>query len=170
MGGAFALWVPFSGLTLSLAALAFGFDQTHKWWMLYIYDIAQRQPVQALPFLDLVLAWNRGVSYGWFASHGALGQVVLIAVAVVVSAWLWRWGSQARRRLTAAALGLIIGGALANALDRAEHGAVADFFQLHWGGWSWYIFNIADVAVVAGVALLVYDSFQDKAPRPAEGP
>ena len=164
------LWGPLSALTLSLAALAFGFDQTHKWWMLQVYDIAQRQPVQALPFLDLVLAWNRGVSYGWFSSHGALGQVVLIAIAVVVSAWLWRWAAQARRPLTASALGLIIGGALANGLDRAVHGAVADFFLLHWGLWSWYIFNIADVAVVAGVVLLVYDSFKDKEPRSAKRP
>jgi signal peptidase II len=66
------------------------------------------------------------------------------------------------RPLTAAALGLVIGGALANALDRAIHGAVADFFHLHWGNWSWYVFNLADVAIVAGVALLLYESLMER--------
>jgi signal peptidase II len=75
-------------------------------------------------------------------------------VSVILARWLARTG----KPVTAAALGLVIGGALANALDRAIHGAVADFFHLHWGDWSWYVFNLADVAIVVGVAGLLYDS------------
>ena len=59
-------------------------------------------------------------------------------------------------------LGLVIGGALANALDRFLHGAVADFFLLHWAGWNWYVFNLADMAIVAGVGLLLYESFRER--------
>lgn len=154
----FPLWGPLSALGLSLAVLACGIDQAHKWWMIEVLDISARQPFSVAPILDLVLNWNRGISYGWFAHDSRRAQWLLITLSLGVSLWLWSWLARTPRPLTAAALGLIIGGAVANALDRLRFSAVADFFMFHWQDWNWYVFNLADVAIVAGVALLLYES------------
>jgi signal peptidase II len=158
-----------AGLGLAIAALSFGLDQTFKWWMLGPFDIAARQPVEVTGFLDLVLVWNRGISYGLFASHEQAVRLGLIALALAVSAGLAVWLVRARSLRLAAGLGLVIGGALANMADRMVHGAVADFFLFHAAGWNWYVFNLADCAIVAGVALLLYDSFRDDGQEPAAG-
>jgi signal peptidase II len=126
--------------------------------MLHVFDIEARQPIALLPVLDIVLAWNRGISYGWLSNGAGLPPGLLIALALIIGAGLWIWLAKASRPLTAAAIGLILGGALANAFDRAVYGAVADFFSFHLGNFDWYIFNLADVAIVAGVGLLVYES------------
>ncbi|HYM99100.1 MAG TPA: signal peptidase II [Aestuariivirgaceae bacterium] len=152
------LWGPLSSLGLSLAGLSFVADQLFKWWMLRVFDIATTQPVVVTPFFNLVLAWNQGVSYGWFAQSGNLGQIVLIAVSLLASAFLWVWLARIASPLTASGLGLIIGGALGNVIDRIIYGAVADFFQFHAFGFAWYVFNIADIAIVAGVLALIYES------------
>ncbi len=148
-------WSALAPLVLVLAAFVFGLDQAHKWWMLNVYDIAKRQPVSVTSFFDLVLTWNKGISYGMLPTQQ---QGLLIALSVVVSLILWMWACRSRSVVTAAALAIIIGGALSNALDRAVHGAVADFFYFHVGGFNWYVFNIADIAIVAGVAILLYES------------
>jgi signal peptidase II len=127
--------------------------------MLHVLDIESRQPIALLPVFDIVLAWNRGISYGWLSGAGSQGT--LIAMALLIGAGLWVWLARVARPVTAAAIGLILGGALANAFDRAVHGAVADFFSFHVGRFDWYIFNLADVAIVAGVALLVYESLRE---------
>ncbi len=150
------LWGRLSPLCLSIAALAFGMDQSIKWYLLNVVDMEQRQQITLTPFLDLVMAWNHGVSYGLFNTHT---QWSLVLGSVLISAILWSWAARNPRPLTAAALGLMIGGALGNALDRLVHGAVADFFSLHWHDWNWYVFNPADMAIVAGVALLFYEAF-----------
>ncbi|MEM8648295.1 MAG: signal peptidase II, partial [Pseudomonadota bacterium] len=142
----------YTKLGASLAAITFAIDQGHKWWMLGPFNIAERQPVRVAPFLDLVLAWNRGVSYGWFATSSQTGRWILVAVMASIVAVLAAWLVRATDRLTAVSLGLLIGGALGNMLDRVIHGAVADFFFFHVGSFQWYIFNLADVAIVAGVA------------------
>jgi signal peptidase II len=152
-------WGPLAPLGFALVLLVFVVDQAHKWWMLNIYDIGARQPVSFTPFLDLVLAWNKGISYGLFKTPA---QSMLIGMSLIVCCVLWIWLCRSHRPVTVAAIGLVIGGALANALDRLLHGAVADFFQLHWNGWNWYVFNLADVAIVAGVALLLYESFRER--------
>ncbi len=141
-------------------------DQTHKIWMLDVYDIASRQPVRVLPFLDLVMAWNRGVSYSLFEAHSEIGRYGLLAVTLAATLFLAVWMWRAQTRFTALGLGLVVGGALGNAIDRAAYGAVADFFHFHVGTFSWYVFNLADVGIVAGVALLLYESIfcaQEKA-------
>ena len=148
------IWGPLAPLGFALALLVFVVDQAHKWWMLNIYDIGARGPVAFTPFLDLLLVWNKGVSYGLFDTNA---QGILVGLSLLVCAVLWIWLCRSHRPVTVAAIGLVIGGALANALDRLTRGAVADFFQLHWNGWSWYVFNLADVAIVAGVALLLYE-------------
>ena len=150
---------PLTPLGLALAGLVFLADQLHKWWMLGPYAIAEKGYVQITPFFDLTLVWNEGVSYGLLRAGGH-GQFVLVAVSLAVCLFLVAWLARARQALTAAALGLIIGGALGNALDRLLHGAVADFFHFHVRDWSWYVFNLADVAIVAGVGLLMYESFR----------
>jgi len=160
------LFGPLSPLGLVFAVLAFGLDQAIKWWMLGPFDIVARQPVRVTPFLDLVLAWNRGVSYGWFEQHTEAGRWMLVGISVLAAVVLSGWMARTDRPLTAAALGLVIGGALGNALDRVLHGAVADFFLAHAGGYSWYVFNLADAAIVVGVALLLYDSWSESR-RPA---
>ena len=141
-------------------------DQAHKFWMLDVYDIASRQPVRVLPFLDLVMAWNRGVSYSLFEAHSEIGRYGLLAVTLAATLFLAVWMWRAQTRFTALGLGLVVGGALGNAIDRAAYGAVADFFHFHVGTFSWYVFNLADVGIVAGVALLLYESLfcaQEKA-------
>lgn len=148
-------WGPLSPLVLALAALVFGLDQTHKWWMIDVYGIESRAPVRVTPFLDLVMVWNKGVSYGMLTTHT---QELLIGLSLFITLLLWAWSSMAERAVTAAALAMVIGGALANAFDRAFRGAVADFFYLHYQSFNWYVFNLADVAIVAGVALLMYES------------
>lgn len=149
------LWSPLAPLVLGIAALVFAIDQLHKYWMLNVYGINEKAPVSITSFFDLVMVWNKGVSYGLFTTHT---QEWLIALSLAITAVLWTWACRAERAFTAFALALIIGGALSNALDRAVRGAVADFFHFHYQGFSWYVFNLADVAIVAGVALLLYES------------
>ena len=154
------------GLITAFAMLVI--DQGHKFWMLDVFDISSKQPVSVLPWLDLVMAWNYGVSFGMFQQDGMAGQWALVAfkvAAVVLIAW-WLW--RAETGMTALGLGLIAGGAIGNGLDRVLYGGVADFFAFHitTASWQfqWYVFNLADVGIVAGVALLLYESLLGKRP------
>jgi signal peptidase II len=141
------------GFGTALAAIAI--DQAHKAWMLGPFELGQKGRVAVAPFLDLVLVWNRGVSYGLFPQEGDLGRWLLIALGLAGSILFSWWLLRSERALTALALGLVIGGAFSNVVDRLIHGAVADFFLFHIGGFEWYVFNLADVWIVAGVAGLV---------------
>ena len=138
-------------------------DQASKFWLLHVFDIAQRGAVRVTPFFDLVLAWNTGISFGWFQNDSATAQIVLMAVKAVAVIVLAIWMARSRTLMATMALGLIIGGAIGNAIDRFAYGAVVDFalFHVQIGGntFNWYVFNLADVAIVAGVAALLYDSF-----------
>ena len=151
-------WGPLSPLGLGVAAVTALADQAHKAWILYVYDIAARGIVRIASFFDLVLVWNRGISYGLFPQESALGRLGLILFAFGASAGLAAWLARVDTKLTAVSIGLIIGGAIGNAIDRILYGAVADFFSLHAFGFQWYVFNIADAAIVAGVVGLLYDS------------
>ena len=150
-----SIWGPLAPLGLILAIMVFAVDQAHKWWMLQIFRIDERGAVKITAFLDLMLVWNKGVSYGLLNTQM---QWIFIVLNLAICAILWVWMSGLKRPISAAAIGLVIGGALGNILDRLLYGAVADFFHLHWGSWSWYVFNLADLAIVAGVALLLYES------------
>lgn len=152
------LWGPMSPLGLGVAALVILLDQAHKAWMLYVYDIAAKGTVALTPFFDLVLVWNQGISYGLLPQEGALGRWGLIFFAFGASLALAVWLARSTSPLAAASIGLIIGGAIGNAIDRVAYGAVADFFSLHAFGFEWYVFNIADCAIVAGVVGLLYES------------
>jgi signal peptidase II len=138
-------------------------DQVSKFWLLRVFDIAHRGTVRLTPFFDLVLAWNQGISFGWFQNDGPTAQVVLIAIKVVAVVVLAIWMARSRTPIATVALGLIIGGAIGNGIDRLVYGAVVDFALFHVrigeNTFNWYVFNLADVAIVAGVAALLYDSF-----------
>jgi signal peptidase II len=164
------LWGSHAPLGLALLLPSLLIDQAHKWWMIHVYDIAARQPVRITSFFDLVFVKNTGISYGMLSQDGHGGQWALAGFAVLTSLGLWIWLVRGTiGPLVVASLGLIIGGALGNALDRLILGGVADFFHFHAFGWSWYVFNIADVAIVAGVLGLLYDSFRPNRNDAAKG-
>jgi signal peptidase II len=156
------LWGPLTRFGLLVAAMAAVIDQAVKLWLLFVVDLGGRAIMSIAPFLDLVLTWNTGISYGLFRQEGPLGQWALLALKAIAVALLWIWLSRATSRLTALSLGLIIGGAVGNAIDRFAYGAVADFVLFHVStasfSFKWYVFNLADVAIVAGVIGLLYET------------
>jgi signal peptidase II len=169
--GRLMLWGSLTRFGLAVALAGAAVDQAVKLWLIFVFDLGSRGVVTLAPFLDLVLTWNTGISYGLFPQEGPVGQWVLLAVKALAVALLWIWLARASSRLTALSLGLIIGGALGNAIDRLAYGAVADFvlFHLTTGGFSfkWYVFNAADAAIVAGVLGLLYQSLLgDRAAKP----
>src|SRR6266478_3662062 len=159
-------------LGLAAAVAAAAVDQAAKLWLLYGFGLTWRGRVPVTSFLDLVLAWNTGISYGLFQQTDPLWQWVLLGLKVSAVALLLIWLARTRSRLAGVALGLIMGGAIGNAIDRAMHGAVMDFVLFHitaptWT-FEWYVFNIADAAIVGGVIGLVCESLflQDAAKVP----
>ena len=152
------LWGPHSPLGLAVAAITVVADQANKAWMIHVYDIGAKGKVTLTPNFDIVLLWNKGVSYGLLPQDSALGRLGLIGFAFAASLALIVWLARVTTPLTAVAIGFIIGGAIGNAMDRMAYGAVADFYAFHAFGLEWYVFNIADVAIVAGVIGLLYDS------------
>lgn len=149
-------------LGLATAAGALVLDQASKFLLLYGLGFVTMGPgerVPVLPFFDLVMVWNPGVSYGLFAAHTAAGRILLVfvALAAVVALGWWLW--QATRWAFGAGLGLVIGGAIGNNLiDRLIYGKVADFFHFYAFGYNWYVFNVADCTITLGVAALLYDA------------
>lgn len=152
-------------LGLSLAVATIVLDQATKWWIVAVVMQPPRA-IRVTSFFDIVMVWNRGVSFGLFNDSGTWGRWLLPVLAAVISAvllvWLWRIAE----RLTAVALGLIIGGAVGNLIDRLVHdGAVADFLLFHVGRYAWPAFNVADSAITVGAVVLVADSLFGKAER-----
>jgi signal peptidase II len=151
------------GIIVAVATLLI--DQASKLWLLYVFHLGDRYPpkVPITPFFDLELAWNIGISFGWLQNDSQFVQLGLMAVKALAVVALAIWMARSRTLLAVVALGLIIGGAIGNAIDRLAYGAVVDFalFHLDIGGntYSWYVFNLADTAIVAGVFALLYDSF-----------
>lgn len=133
-------------------------DQLSKLWILFWVRLEDTGPWQLLPFMEFVMVWNRGISYGLFQQTSDLGRWLLVALSIAAAIWLGFWLRRSVRKPEALALGLIIGGALGNVIDRIAYGAVADFVHFYWGNFSWYVFNIADAAIVVGVAVLLYDA------------
>jgi len=145
-----------------VAAAALAADQLSKNLLLYGFGFigeGQVHRIEVLPFFDLVMVWNRGISYGLFPAEGPLGTIVLTAFSVFAATLMSWLLTKATDSLTASGWGLIIGGALGNAIDRILYGAVADFFHFYAGGLDWYVFNIADAAITIGVIALLVDVF-----------
>ena len=148
------------GLIAAVSVLVL--DQASKFWLLKVFDIGHRGAVKLTPFFDLVLALNPGISFGWFQNDSPTTQLILMLIKAAAVLILAVWMARSRTLIATIALGLIIGGAIGNAIDRFVYGAVVDFalFHVQIGGntFNWYVFNLADVAIVAGVAALLYDS------------
>ena len=143
-------------LGLLVAAVVVIADRMVKWWAI---DALADTPygVEILPFFNLVLVENRGISFGLFGG-GTLPPSLLAAVALAVTLALVIWLRRVETRLLAAAIGLVIGGALGNVIDRFRYGAVVDFLDLHWDDFHWPAFNLADAAISVGVVVLLMDA------------
>ena len=145
---------------LLLAAITVGLDQFTK--ALVLAFLEPYQAVEWAPFLSCVLVFNTGISFGLFAGETALLRWVLIGLALAVSVLLTSWLYKEKRPRVASALGLILGGAIGNVVDRIFRHAVVDFLDLHIGGWHWPAFNLADSAITVGVVLYVFTSLRDQ--------
>lgn len=152
------------GFGMALAILLL--DQLSKYWVLEILDLPSLRQVAVLPFFYLTMVWNRGVTFGMFAADNANAQLILaaIALAAVVAFAVWLWRAQSWR--TALPVGAIAGGAIGNVIDRLRFGAVVDFLHFHAWDWSWYVFNLADAAIVCGVGALIAESFLRNEAKP----
>ncbi len=143
---------------LIAAVLVLLADQASKWSVMSLIDLPERGQVVLAPVLNLAMVRNTGVTFGLLTGFGEWGHLLLAGLAICVVAalgiWLWR----AETRLAAIALGAIGGGAIGNVIDRLRFGWVVDFIDAHLGDWHWYVFNLADAAIVCGVAALVIDS------------
>jgi signal peptidase II len=161
------------GAGLIAAALVLAADQASKWAILSVIDLPRIGQIVLAPVLNLTMVWNRGVTFGLLTSFGAWGHLLLAALAIAVVAALGVWLRRAESRMVAVALGAIAGGAIGNVIDRLRFGAVVDFIDAHlstrWGDVHWYVFNLADAAIVCGVAALVIDSQWPRRAARAEG-
>lgn len=135
-------------------------DQLSKWWVLNIYDLPAKGSVEILPFFNLTMVWNKGISMG-LSLGDALGKWGIVALTIAISLWLFFWLRKSERLFEATALCLILSGAIGNLIDRFVHGAVVDFIHLHAFGYNFYVFNVADSAITVGVIMLLIDGLRD---------
>lgn len=146
---------------LVAAAGALIADQGAKFALLYglgFLRMAPGQGVSLLPFFNLVMVWNPGISYGLFPASSLWGTalLVLISLAAIAGLGYWLWGMTSLS--LAIGVGLVIGGAIGNNLiDRVVYGRVADFFYFHAFGYGFYVFNVADVAITFGAVAIIYE-------------
>ena len=140
-----------------MAALVVVVDQASKWW---IVSEVMNPPtvITVTSFFNIVMGWNRGVSFGMFNSASSLNNIILPIIAAVIVAVLVAWLRRADKAWVAAALGMVIGGAVGNVIDRLHYGAVADFLDVHIGGYHWPAFNVADSGITVGAVILIVDS------------
>lgn len=159
---------------LIFATLLLVLDQVSKWWILFVVDLPNQRNIplaQLGPIgLDLTMVWNRGVTFGLLSGDGAWNHVLLALMALAIVGFLLRWLWKAENRLVALALGAVIGGAIGNVIDRLRFGAVVDFVDVHAWGWHWYVFNVADAAIVLGVIALVCDALFQPQKRTTQSP
>ena len=141
----------------TLAAAVIALDQLSKHWILFVYRLPERITTEILPIFSLTMVWNRGVSFGLLRADADFGRWLLAAFSLAVAIALALWARKAERPLTALALGLVVGGAVGNLIDRVRFGAVADFLDFTGLGFPW-VFNVADSAITVGVIVLLLDS------------
>lgn len=138
---------------LLIAVVIIMFDQLSKWAILEHVLSPERPGIEITSFFNIVMVWNYGVSFGLFAGHRK--PLILTAISLAIVLVLLIWLARNHDRLTAWAIGIVIGGAIGNVIDRLRFGAVADFLDFHIGTYHWPAFNIADSAIFIGVVLLV---------------
>jgi signal peptidase II len=145
-------------IALVIAVFVAAIDQASKNWVLYSLDLPNLGTIDVIPFVNLTMVWNAGISYGLFKQFDQTGVWILAAVEAVIVGGLLVWLPFQPGRFQALTAGLIAGGAVGNLYDRLVYGAVVDFIHLHAGGYNWYVFNVADVAVVVGGAILAAET------------
>ena len=143
-------------LAYALAAIVFLADQLVKYWIIHVVELEQKVSVPVLPFFSLTWVENRGVSMVMLTADTDVGRWLLVGLTGVIATVVAVWIRRERHWPESLALGLILGGALGNIVDRVRFGYVVDFVHLHWGPWSFYVFNIADAAITAGVIILLF--------------
>jgi signal peptidase II len=154
-------------LGLAVAAVVAVIDQLGKIWVLHLFAAepgARRLPVAG--FFNLVLTMNSGMSFGLFNTSATANALIFTVVALVIVGALLAWLHMTHDRLLTIAIGLVIGGALGNVVDRLLRGAVVDFLDFHLGAWHWFAFNLADAAISVGVALMVFDGLLGRQQAP----
>ncbi len=151
------------GLIAALITLAA--DQASKYWVLHVINLPDVRQIVVLPVLNLTMVWNQGVTFGMLHGLGEWGHLALAGIALMVVGILCIWLRRAENTLAAVSVGAIMGGAIGNVVDRLRFGAVVDFIHAHIGEWSWYVFNVADAAIVCGVAALILESQMYKRPK-----
>ncbi len=144
-----------TGLIVASAVIVL--DQATKWWVVTIFMDPPRV-VDVWPFFNVVMVWNRGVTFGFLGDTPYWGQWAFVGLSLAIVAILLLWLRRAETKWRAAAIGLIIGGALGNVIDRVNYGAVADFLDFHVAGYHWPAFNFADAAITVGVAIMFFDA------------
>lgn len=143
---------------LILAAVTVALDQGSKIALVDFMASRSNVPLNLTPFFDLVMVWNTGVSFGMFSGGPEETRLILFALNIIVAIGLLFWLRSAKGRLEPIGISLVIGGAIGNAIDRLNFGAVADFFSLYAGQWHWPAFNVADIAISVGVGILLFVS------------
>ncbi|GBQ09632.1 signal peptidase II [Swaminathania salitolerans] len=133
-------------------------DQLSKWWILDIYRLPVKQSVAIMPGLNFTMVWNHAVTFGMLGGLGRFGPAIFCAVALIAVLALLAQTIRTPRMVVAIASAGIAGGAVGNVIDRLRFGAVVDFIHAHAFGWSWYVFNVADSAIVCGVVLWIADT------------
>ncbi len=147
---------------LGCAAIVIAIDQLSK-WLILTEVMNPPRVIEITGFLNLVLVSNKGVSFGLFSSDAVWAQPALASFAALVSILLVFWMRQAQHCFSAIFLGLVVGGALGNAIDRLLHEAVVDFLDFHVAGYHWPVFNIADSAITVGVIFIIAEGlFADR--------
>ncbi len=140
------------------ALITFSLDRLNKWWFIDVFELPSKGVVEILPIFDVVMVWNRGVSFGFMAANDDFGRWALVVLNLVIVGVLIHWLRTAKTIILSSAIGLIIGGAFGNIYDRVKFGAVADFFQFHWQEWYFAVFNVADSFIFIGAVLLIFNS------------
>jgi len=149
-------------VSVIVIAVSYLIDRLNKYFFINEIGVSENSIIKVTSFLDIVLVWNKGISYGFFQQESIVGQLFLTLFSCVICLFLIIWIFREKNIIFYAPLSLIVGGALSNITDRLLFGAVADFYHLHLYGYSWYIFNLADVFIVFGVFLLILINFYPK--------
>lgn len=153
---------------LFCAAIVFLVDQISKYWILFDFRLPEKGSVAICPGLNFTMVWNHAITFGMFGGAGAAGRIIFSVISLAIVAGLLTWIARTPRLLIAGLAGAITGGAVGNVLDRLRYGAVVDFIHAHAFGWSWYVFNIADAAIVCSVAGLIVDSLYRERQHPSQ--
>lgn len=151
------MWSSNAATVLRWSLLILVADQLTKLWILFGLNMREGDRIEVTPFFDLLMVWNRGISYGLFQQSSDIGRWILVVVGLIACVVVWIWANRSQSKWLVIGASLIIGGGIGNTIDRIAYGAVADFASLHAFGFYWYVFNIADVAIVAGFLLLMYE-------------